>query len=62
MNQWESEKAAGEARKEVTEPKRSSRYSEAALRYLQQIGYVESHRREHHPTHKHADRSADEAG
>lgn len=60
MNQRESEKAAGEARKEVTEPKRPSRYSEAALRYLQQIGYVESHRREPHATDKRTDRSADE--
>jgi hypothetical protein len=62
MNQRESEKAAGQARKEVTDPKRPSRYSEAALRYLRQIGYVESHRREPHPTRKRTDRSTDEAG
>jgi len=62
MDQRESETAAGEARKDVTEPKRPSRYSEAALRYLQQIGYVESHRREPHPTRKRTNRSADEAG
>jgi hypothetical protein len=61
MNQRESEQAAGEARKEVTDPKRPARHSEAALRYLQQIGYVESHRREPHPAHNRADRSTDEA-
>jgi hypothetical protein len=62
MDRWESEKAAGEARQEVTNPKRPSRYSEAALRYLQQIGYVESHRREPRPAPKRDHQSSDEAG
>lgn len=45
MNSRESEKAAEEARAEVTQPNRDARYSEAALRYLQRIGYAEAKRR-----------------
>lgn len=62
MNHRESEKAAEEAREEVTAPRRPSRYSEAALRYLQQIGYVESHRREPRTAAERSGRSRDEAG
>lgn len=62
MDQRDSEKAGWESRQEVTEPKRPSRHSEAALRYLQQIWYAESHRRKPRPVPKHDDRSGDETG
>jgi hypothetical protein len=62
MDRQESQQAARQAREEVTEPRRPSRHSEAALRYLQQIGYVESHRREPRRAPKRDERSGDEAG
>ena len=46
MDRLEAEKAAKEARAEVGRADRSPKRTEAALRFLQEIAYVESHRRE----------------
>lgn len=50
MNTHESERASREARGDLTSKRaRSSRYSDAALQYLVESAYLESHRREPKP-------------
>ncbi len=61
METRESEKATKEARAEVTQARRPSPYSEAALRYLREAAYIEAHRPEPQVGRKRDDEPAEDA-